>query len=810
MIARLALAVVSAAVLAFEILLVRLFAIVQWHHFAFMAISIALLGFGVSGTLLALTQHWARLRFTPLFAASASLFAVTAPASFLLAQALPFNALAVVWEPAQLFYLPAMYLLLVIPFVFGANCIGLAFLRFGEEAGPVYAYNLIGSAVGAAAIVAALLVLAPQDVLRPVAVLGFAAGAIAMLERPSAGRSAIAAAALVLGLGCALLPEQWLALRISEFKGLPQALAVSGARVATERSGPLGLLTVVESPEVPLRYVPGLSLNAPLPPPQRGVFVDGDSLTAIAWFDGRIASLAYLDHTTDALPYHLLARPEALILGAGGGQGVLQAFAHGASRIDAVDADPNMIRLVAEDHAAFAGRPFERPEVHVHAADARAFVQASGRQWDLLQLASLGGSGGALGGLSESYVYTVEAFAAYLDHLRPGGWLSTTRPLKLPPRDSLKLFATALDALARLGAAAPQNHLILLRGLTTTTLLVKNGEPLSAEDVARAKAFAEARAFDLAYYPGITATEANRFNVLEHPYFFEGAVALAGPGRASFLARYKFDLDPATDDRPYFDDFLKWRTLPELLETARAGGSGLLELGGVVLAATFVQATVLSVILILVPLLVRRRALVRTGAVPRVGAYFLALGLAFLFIEIAFIQRFVLFLGHPLYAVAFVIAAFLLFAGMGSAAAPALARRLAARPWPALGSSAVALAVAAIVAVSLFYVLALPGIFALLLLLPDAVKLVAALVLVGPLAFFMGMPFPLGLARVAAEAPSLVPWAWGVNGCASVLSALLAAGLAMELGFSAVVVAAALLYAGAAAVYGGPLADDGR
>lgn len=119
MIPYLALALISAAVLGYEVLLVRLFAIVQWHHLAFMAISIALLGFGASGTFLAIWRNWVRSRFESVFALGAGLFAIFAPASFVLAQRLPLNPLTVVWEPAQLFYLPAMYLLLFIPF-FGA------------------------------------------------------------------------------------------------------------------------------------------------------------------------------------------------------------------------------------------------------------------------------------------------------------------------------------------------------------------------------------------------------------------------------------------------------------------------------------------------------------------------------------------------------------------------------------------------------------------------------------------------------------------------------------------------------------------
>jgi spermidine synthase len=812
MISYLSLAVISAAILAYEVLLVRLFAIVQWHHFAFMAISIALLGFGASGTWLALWQDWVKSRFTPVFAVSAALFALSAPTSFLAAQALPFNALAVVWDPGQLLYLLAMYLLLVVPFFCGATCVGLAFVCYGDRVGLIYAANLIGSAIGAFGIVAALLVLSPSDALRLIAVMGFIAIALVALDRRLVFWPAASAGATILALTVwVVLPDGWFGLRISDYKGLPSALKVLGTKLLSERSGPLSHLSVVESSKVPFRYVPGLSLNAPTPPPEQlGVFIDGGSMTAITRFDGRRERLDYLDYTTGVLAYHLVEEPRVLVLGAGGGASVLQALYHRARRVDVVELDPNLVRLVEEDYARYAGDVYDRPEIRLHVAEARGFVSSSKDKWDVVQIPLLDafGAAGGIHGLSESYIYTVEAFEHYLRHLRPGGWLSITRWLKLPPRDSLKLFATALEALRRLGIENPEQRLVLIRGLNTVTLLVKNGMVTETE-IAKARAFSRQRSFDLGYFPGISAEDVNRFNVLDEPYFFAGAIALIGNEREAFLANYKFNIAPATDERPYFFDFFKWRTLPELIAIRKAGGAGLLELGSVILVATLIQAATLSAVLIMAPLWARRRVLVQSSQIWRVAAYFLALGLAFLFIEIAFIQRLILFLGHPLYAVAVVLTGFLLFAGVGSAASSWFAERIDA--WRGTNASrrlrlsAIQLAIAGIIAVSLLYLLILPGIFDSLLSLTDIAKILVSLGLIAPLAFFMGMPFPLGLSRVWSGARHLVPWAWGVNGCASVLSVILATLIAMTFGFSTVVLAAILLYAGAAAAFYKPL-----
>jgi hypothetical protein len=283
------------------------------------------------------------------------------------------------------------------------------------------------------------------------------------------------------------------------------------------------------------------------------------------------------------------------------------------------------------------------------------------------------------------------------------------------------------------------------------------------------------------------AGEANRYNLLQEPYFFEAAQGLL-EDPAGFVERYKFDLRPATDDRPYFFDFFKWTALPELWAVSARSGGALLDWGYLILAATLVQAALLSAVLVLLPLWLGT-ATRRSAGRWRIAVYFGAIGLAFLFVEIASIQRFTLFLAHPLYAIGVVLAGFLLFAGIGSGIAPALERRLAERRIGALG-----LAIAAIVLFATLYILTLPPLFAALVALPDLAKIALSLALIAPLAVFMGMPFPLALAHIKADAPHLVPWAWAINGCASVLSAILATLLAMTFGTRIVVLIAAALY----------------
>ncbi|HZA67934.1 MAG TPA: hypothetical protein VE592_13355, partial [Geminicoccaceae bacterium] len=495
----LAVGLVSAGVLAYEVLLARLFSIIQWYHFAYMAISIALLGYGASGTFLALVRDRLEPRASAAFAAFAALFGISAVACFALAERLPFNALELIWDPRQLLYLGALYAILIVPFFCGAVCIGLALACFAEPVGRIYRADLLGAGIGALGILGLLFLVMPSRALELIGALGLLAAALISAATAGARLRALAYGAGALLLAFAL-PPAWTALQLSPYKGLSQALRVPGAEVEALRSSPLGLLSAVRSREIPFRHAPGLSLNNVIEPAaQIGVFTDGDALSPITAFDGDLARLAYLDFTTAALPYHLLDAPRVLILGAGGGADVLLALLHGARRIDAVELNPQLIDLVRGRYADFAGDLYERPEVRVHAREARGFVAASAERYDLIQLPLLDAFAAAAAGtvsLNESFIYTIEAFETYLEHLAEGGYLTITRWLKLPPRDAAKLFLTALRALERQGVAEPAGQLALIRSWETTTLLVKNG-PLTDRDIERLRSFADERSFDL-------------------------------------------------------------------------------------------------------------------------------------------------------------------------------------------------------------------------------------------------------------------------------------------------------------------------
>jgi len=788
-----AIALISACALAYEVLLARLFSLIQWHHFAFMVISLALLGYGVSGTVLALYRaQWLR-HFTGVVRGNLLLGAGAMPICFALAQTIPFNPAEMLWAVTPWWQWALIYLLLALPFFFAANVIGLTFYRYGTHISAIYAADLTGAGVGSVAIIALLYLWVPEKILGVLALLAYVAAwcaRYAEAPRANASLTGFDRASLVIG-GAVLLWSSTLTLQPSPYKGEVQALRVAGARVVERLSSPLGVISVVANPQLPLRHAPGLSLHATADiPEQLAVWQDGDALSAITAFSGDLATLAYLDDTPNALPYHLAERfGNALVLGAGTGSEVLLALSHRVPRIDAVELDPQIVSLVRERYADFAGGIYSHPAVNIVIDDARGFVARSQQRYALISMALIDGSSVAgVHGLSENYLYTVEAVRAYWQRLEPEGYLAMTRAIKIPPRDEVKWLATVIEALRQLPATQPAQQLVMIRGWQTSTLLVKRGL-ITPQEIARLRDFATTRGFDLVYYPGIRVEETNRYHQQPQPYLHEALRALLNHDAARFFDHYKFAVTPATDDRPYLFHTLKWRTLPEILPLLRSGGAFLLESGYLLLLAALGQAIVASLVLIALPLMVFKQRLGITPqilrAAPRVLGYFFCLGLAFLFIEIAFMQKFILLLHHPVYAMTAVLSAFLLGAGLGSHYAPR---------WQQTRHQPIAQAVAGIVTLSGVAMALLDGLGPILQGSSALLRYLFAVLAILPLGFFMGMPFPLGLARLHRSAPALIAWAWGINGCASVISAMLAMLIALELGFSALLLAALALY----------------
>lgn len=783
------LAVLTAAALAYELLLMRLFSIIQWHHFAYMVIGLALLGHGFSGSLVMIWQERLLKNFRPVYIACIGLFSVFAIVSFQAAQLLPFNAEELLWNWRQIIYLLTVFLLLSVPFFFVGSAICLTFLYFKQHVARLYAADLLGAGTGCIGVVFLLYLVFPQSALLCVSVAGLVAAAIAGFEL---NLRKTYQAGIVTGL---ILLLVWtggsVSLHMSPFKSLQKMLLIKGTRVIAEKSSPLGLITILASDKVPLRYAPGMSLSSGSEPlPQLGVFIDGDNMNVITAKENRRQELAYLDQMTSALPYHLQPINKALILGSGTGSDILQAQYHQVGHVDAIELNKQLIEATDSRYGNFISDVYRRPGVQEYVVDGRDFLTSHSQKNQLIQLSLLDSFNAATAGLyalNESYLYTVEALELYLSRLQPDGYLSITRWLKMPPRDILKLFNTALSLLQSSNSVSHQ--MLMIRSWQTATLIIKNGT-FTVDEIAATELFCEQRNFDLVYTPKIKAGQVNRFNLLKDPVLYNATQALLSEKDQQFIDRYKFNIEPATDDKPYFDHFFRWSSFPEIVKLLDKGGASLIETGYLVIFLTLFIAILTSLLLILGPLIFLRR-----GKIPQqnrikhvyVLGYFFSIGMGFLMMEIAFMQKFTLFLHRPVFSAAAILAAFLIFAGAGSACSGYFRSRYGRQDAVWLISFLIAL-------LSVITLWILPIVFNWGSQLSMPTKFVLSIGLIAPLAFFMGMPMPLALSSLSDHAENLIPWAWGINGCASVISSVLSAILAMQFGFSSLIVIAAVLY----------------
>ncbi len=787
--------VLSAAALAYEVLLIRLFSIIHWHHFAFMVISIALLGYGASGSMITVFQRGLLQRYHGALIFNTVMFGLSAIVCFIAVQQLPFNALEILWDTSQWQRLLMSYLLLTLPFFFVANAIALTMARYHDRIALVYGVDLIGAGFGAILIIVLLQFYPPDAVLRILGVTGLFAGLLAIRKLAFIGRLIISSLLALLTVLIVFAPVNWFELHLSEFKGLEQVLLINDTRHLMRHSNPISQVDVVESTKIPFRNAPGMSLLSPAgPPEQLAVFRDGDEMTVIDRAIG-FDSLLYQDYMSSALPYHIHDKPrKVLVLGSSTGNELLQASQHHAGHIDAVESDTQLTRLITEDYADYFGWKNISDRISFHNTSPRGYTASTSSKYNIIVTGVPGGSAGGAAGvhaLAVSYNLTIEALEKYLSLLEPDGLLSITLWTSTPERGNLRLFNTAVEAMRKLGVGQPGNNIAWIRSWNTATLVIKNGA-LTAKEIKRVREFCTTRAFDLAWLPDIKPNEINRYQLLQQPVFYLAAKYLLSSSPDDFINNYKYNIKAVTDNNPYFNNFFKWSSMPELLGISGRGGIAMIDVGYPTLLFTLAQAIFAAVVLILLPLaFVRRNNSSKPARRTNIVIYFISIGLAFLFIELAFIDKFTLILSQPLYAVAVTLGAFLIFSGLGSLYAQKKMTSASLQIIPRLLSRSITF----IVFITLFYILAIPQITDFIMSMPEPARIIAAILLAAPLSFAMGMPFPLGLAGTQYNDRQLMPWAWGINGCASVLSAILAILLAVEIGFSGVMLAAIVFYA---------------
>ena len=423
-------------------------------------------------------------------------------------------------------------------------------------------------------------------------------------------------------------------------------------------------MDVVSSPSI--RSLPGSSFRcSSLPPTQAGLTVDGDDLNPISQVEPGFGRLEFAGCVLTALPYRLRPGAHALVLEPRGGFEVLVALSEGAQRVDVVEPNPLVIAAVRAQ-GDWAGSLYDDPRVTVTSEEARAFVRRSRARYDVVTLALTSGYHPVTSGaysLAEDYRTTQQAMDDYLSRLREGGLLVLTRWLQTPPSEELRAFALAVEAVERSGGQ-PEASIVALRSYQHMLILVRRGA-FSVAELAAVRAFAEPRSFDLVYLPDLRPDEINRHNVLPEPVYETAcAQVLDADDRATLYRDYPFDIRPPDDDWPFFGHFFRWRQVDQALAQAGHVWQPFGGVGYFVLLGLLALALVASGVLVVLPLAARQRAELQAGRLLGAGlVYMTLLGLGYLCVELPLLQRFILFLGHPAYALATVLFALLLFSG---------------------------------------------------------------------------------------------------------------------------------------------------
>jgi hypothetical protein len=767
---------ITLATLMHEILLTRIFSVTMWYHFAFMAISIAMFGMTVGAIVVFLRPTPPGGSVARRLAGSAFGYAISLVLGFLVYVRIPFLGTA---TPESIFYLTLSYTVIAIPFVFGGITVALVLSTYRKHADRLYAVDLLGAAVGCVALVYTLEI---TDAASAVLVVGtFAAvGATCFAAETGEARGRFAGIGLAVVLFGAALSNT-----VLTRDGRPLIRIIDTAKNSNDayhyvRWNSHSRVTVTGDPFTPSEAAGwGISDKtgaAHMMNRQLGMTIDTWAGTVITNFDGDTRKISYLKDDVTNIAHYLRHDADVFVVGVGGGRDVLGALVFDQHSVTGVEVNRDVLRATTEVFGDFAGHIERNPKVTLAVDEARSYLTRLDRKFDLVQLSLIDTWAATAAGafvLTENSLYTVEGWTTFLSHLKPHGILTVSRwyyPTR--PSEALRIASLARVALQKLGIEDPRSHVIMVKapkaqglpgalGNGIATILVSR-EPFGPEDFATLDREVARLGFEYI----VTPTQA------ENPAY---ATILGRGDPKEFYASYSLDVSAPTDDRPFFFQMLRLRDVMKSLTVSwlDPNRSNLEAIRLLVVLLGIV--TVLTLGCIITPLALRARSGVLRGSAPLLS-FFLAIGLGFMFVEVSEMQRLMLLLGKPTYALSVVLSTLLVGSGTGSL----LSNRLTGPSGPLGAKPALLLLVGVLVAVGL----ATPLVVHALVGSSTPARIGAAVATLLPMGFFMGLPFPLGL-RAADARPELVPWLWGVNGAASVLCSVLATVVALGAGISA-------------------------
>lgn len=771
-------AFLSAAIIAFQLALMQILSIVQWYHFAYMIISVALLGFGAAGTVLAIFRKRLVNNSTvilPLLMISTgilmSLVTDVSQMAFI-----RFDSYLLFADYSHTVKLMLTYILFFLPFFLGALSIGVIFVKYVDDIGKIYFANLLGSGAGGLLALCLIWLFFPKQLPAFIAILPVLAGIMLLPKNKRllfTGLCVIAVA--IIGWKCFDPPK----LILSEYKDISKTLLLPDAKITLEKTSPYGVLQTITSPV--LRYAPGLSLTAQATAQiKMAAFINGEWFGAVTDWK-RMDTAHILDYTTAALPYIMAKRNKVLVLKSGMGIDVAHAVSRSVGNIIAVEPNSTIISAVRNEFAGTTDSLFFYPGISLHTLEPRTFLMTDTSHYDLITLPMVGTFGGSSGlyALQEQFYLTTQAFKEMWLKLNPEGAVSITSWMDYPVRNPLKILATMVQVLTAAGIHNPKDHIAAVRSWGTITFVMTRS-PLQQAEIENIRTFSEEMLFDPALLPQLNEGERTFNNEFQDHRFFEYVDKILSPELKNFYEDYDFNIKPASDNKPYFSQYIKWGNLNRLATFFGNRSLPFFEIGYLLVIVTFIQITLISFILIILPLLkIGWKGKSKAGII----LYFSGIGLGYMFVEMVFIQRFILYFGNPVYSASAVITSLLIFSGFGSYYSGYF---MINKKLPVI--------FALIISILFTFSIILTPVLQQTVHLNLFLKLLIVLVITAPLAFCMGIPFPAGLSYVSKINSEVVPWAWGINGCISVISTAFATIVAVQMGFTWVILFAALAY----------------
>ncbi len=752
--------------LLLETLDARLLSVLTWYHLSFFAVSLAMFGMAAGAVFVFLHPE----RFAPALAPAALvritlLFACAIPLSHLATLVIPFLPLTDV-SVMEVLSITVFTIVLAVPFVLSGLVVTLALTRCGGPIGRLYAFDLIGAAMGCVLVVP---LLEWSNVSSATLFAGAAAALAALCFSLAAGRPGrLPAAGLALALAAVAVFNTGGHEVLQVLYPKNRLLWLTNSADAITRWNSHSYVTVQRPGET----------QAFLWGPGRGadqfrervawLVIDGEAASPITQWDGNVASLDWVSYDVTTLPYYL-RHGDAAVIGVGGGRDILSALWGHSTSVTGIEVNQIMIDLLTGSHRDFA-HIATRPDVTLVHDDGRAYMTRTHQHFDVIQNLA----GRHLGVDRRRRVLAVRERPVHARGLarvprpaRARGILSVSRwfdPTNVS--ETSRLLSLGMAALIDHGFTHPRDHLVLAVRDHIATIMLSTA-PFTGTDHATLAAAADDKGFGLAVSPwsGPRGT----------PIVDRIARSTTWAQLRRAYADPLYDYSPPTDARPYYFNMLKPRALWADASIPRGGALGG-NLRATLLLLVLLAITTLLVALVIVwPLVQAGRPPMPVGRFTTTMVYFAAIGFAYMLIQIALLQRFAVYLGHPTYTLAIVLFSMLLFTGLGSL----LSERVTVGPRGWFRAVPVAAAVALIVTA-----VTLPGVIARTITLGLPARTAVVLGFAAPLSMLLGMCFPFGV-RLVRDRPAVVAWAWGVNGAFGVLASILAVGLSIWVGIDA-------------------------